>query len=238
MANTWTKDKILTTYLNIVPYGAITYGCEAAALRFYNTHCRFLTINQAATLAGLPQNPIVYNPIAYPKVAKDRRDEVLQAMLRPPKKKEAEKPAAEEEGEYDFPEPAAAPPKPMQEDQAKRKGELLKSAEDLDKKLLAIEHKLVSSALTNSDDKYFIEQDQLYVNLLWLNAEVGTGGGDVAGDTDFAPTDTQAGLLESYEGSLKGVEDEFRKFLSDDLRAFNQGLGNSGFPAVSVVATP
>ena len=164
--------------------------------------------------------------------------EVLQAMLRPPKKKEAEKPAAEEEGEYDFPEPAAAPPKPMEEDQAKRKDALLKSAEDLDKKLLAIEHKLVSSALTNSDDKYFIEQDQLYVNLLWLNAEVGTGGGDVAGDTDFAPTDTQAGLLESYEGSLKGVEDEFRKFSSEDLRSFNQGLVTSGFPAVSVVATP
>ena len=82
MANTWSKDKILTTYLNIVPYGAITYGCEAAALRFYSTHCRFLTIDQAATLAGLPQNPIVYNPIAYPKAAlEQRRNEVLQAML-------------------------------------------------------------------------------------------------------------------------------------------------------------
>jgi penicillin-binding protein 1A len=81
MANTWSKDKILTKYLNVVPYGAITYGCEAAALRFYDTHCRYLTIDEAATLAGLPQNPIVYNPIAYPKAARDRRDEVLQAML-------------------------------------------------------------------------------------------------------------------------------------------------------------
>src|SRR5215472_6239595 len=114
--------------------------------------------------------------------------EVIQAMLRPPKKKEAEKAADEEEGEYDYPEPAPAPPKPMEEEQAKHKAELLKSAEELDKKLLAIEHKLVSSALTNSDDKYFIEQDQVYVNLLWLNAEVGTGGGDVAGGADFAPT--------------------------------------------------
>ena len=81
MANSWSKDKILTTYLNVVPYGAITYGCEAAALRFYDTHCRYLTINEAATLAGLPQNPIVYNPISDPKAARDRRDEVLQAML-------------------------------------------------------------------------------------------------------------------------------------------------------------
>ena len=81
MANTWSKDKILTTYLNVVPYGAITYGCEAAALRFYDKHCQFLNIDQAATLAGLPQNPILNNPIAYPKVALERRNEVLQAML-------------------------------------------------------------------------------------------------------------------------------------------------------------
>ena len=163
--------------------------------------------------------------------------EVIQAMLRPPKKKEAEKAADEEEGEYDYPEPAPAPPKPMEEEQAKHKAELLKSAEELDKKLLAIEHKLVSSALTNSDDKYFIEQDQVYVNLLWLNAEVGTGGGDVAGGADFAPTDTQAQLLESYEGSLNSIEADFRKFSSDDLRVFNQDLVRSGL-AVRVIATP
>jgi hypothetical protein len=163
--------------------------------------------------------------------------EVIQAMLRPPKKKEAEKAADEEEGEYDYPEPAPAPPKPMEEEQAKHKAELLKSAEELDKKLLAIEHKLVSSALTNSDDKYFIEQDQVYVNLLWLNAEVGTGGGDVAGGADFAPTDTQAQLLASYEGSLNSIEADFRKFSSDDLRVFNQDLVSSGL-AVRVIATP
>jgi hypothetical protein len=163
--------------------------------------------------------------------------EVIQAMLRPPKKKEAEKAADEEEGEYDYPEPAPAPPQPMEEEQAKHKAELLKSAEELDKKLLAIEHKLVSSALTNSDDKYFIEQDQVYVNLLWLNAEVGTGGGDVAGGADFAPTDTQAQLLESYEGSLNSIEADFRKFSSDDLRVFNQDLVSSGL-AVRVIATP
>ena len=164
--------------------------------------------------------------------------EVIQAMLRPPKKKEPEKPAAEEESEYELPEPALAPPKPLEEEQAKLKAELLKSAEDSDKKLLAIEHKLVSSALTNSDDKYFVEQDQVYVNLLWLNAEVGTGGGDVAGGADFAPTDTQAGLLESYETSLNAVEAEFRKFTSQDLPAFNQGLANRGIAAVSIAAAP
>jgi photosystem II stability/assembly factor-like uncharacterized protein len=47
--------------------------------------------------------------------------EVIQAMLRPPKKKEPEKPAAERESEYDFPEPALAPPRPLTEEQTKRR---------------------------------------------------------------------------------------------------------------------
>ena len=39
MADQWSKDKILTTYLNTIPYGPVTYGCEAAAAAFFNTHC-------------------------------------------------------------------------------------------------------------------------------------------------------------------------------------------------------
>ena len=46
-------------------------------------------------------------------------------------------------------------------------------------------------ALRNSDDKYFVEASGVYLDLMWLNAEVGTGGGDVAGGADFAPTEAQ-----------------------------------------------
>ncbi len=81
MADQWSKDKILTEYLNIVPYGAVTYGCEAAALRYFSRHCSRLTIAQAALIAGLPQNPIIYNPISNRAAAKARRNEVLAAML-------------------------------------------------------------------------------------------------------------------------------------------------------------
>ena len=75
------EDRILTEYLNIVPYGAITYGCEAAALQYFNVHCKNLNLWQAATLAGIPQNPLVYNPIDNRKASRARRDEVLAAML-------------------------------------------------------------------------------------------------------------------------------------------------------------
>jgi len=81
MADTWSKDRILTTYLNDVPYGAVTYGCEAAALRYFSVHCSQLNLRQAALLAGLPQNPIVYNPLSNKPAAKARRQEVLAAML-------------------------------------------------------------------------------------------------------------------------------------------------------------
>jgi penicillin-binding protein 1A len=81
LSDSWTKDQILTEYLNVVPYGAITYGCEAAALQYFGVSCANLKLWQAATLAGIPQNPLVYNPVENPKAAKDRRNEVLDRML-------------------------------------------------------------------------------------------------------------------------------------------------------------
>src|ERR1035438_561147 len=122
------------------------------------------------------------------------------------------------------PEQAPAPPQALDEAQAKQKAQLLKAAEDLDKKLQAIEHRLVSQALLNSDDKYFVEPYAVYLNLIWLNAEVGTGGGDVAGSADFAPTKTQRELLKTCETEMAGVDADYRKFLKDDLLAFSHAL--------------
>ena len=62
MADEWSKDKILTTYLNIVPYGGVTYGCEAAAEVYFSEHCKDLGITQAAMIAGLPQSPTPTTP--------------------------------------------------------------------------------------------------------------------------------------------------------------------------------
>jgi len=152
--------------------------------------------------------------------------EVVEAMLRPPKKGKTEKPALAEEGDESEPEPTPAPPPPADEAQTKQKAQLLKATEDLDQKLQGVEHRLVSEALLNSDDKYFVESYQLYLNLIWLNAEVGTGGGDVAGGADFAPTETQLGLLAGYETAMAGVDAAYRKVLKEDLPAFNQALAN------------
>ncbi|HSS59475.1 MAG TPA: transglycosylase domain-containing protein, partial [Solirubrobacteraceae bacterium] len=81
MADHWSKDKILGTYLNVISYGGVTYGCEAAAETYFNEHCSQLDIRQAALIAGLPQSPTLYNPRLHPAAAKQRRNEVLAAML-------------------------------------------------------------------------------------------------------------------------------------------------------------
>jgi penicillin-binding protein 1A len=80
IADQWSRSKILTTYLNVVPYGGVTYGCQAAARAYFGTTCRHLTLLQAATLAGIPRSPTDYDPIVHPAAARERRDEVLAAM--------------------------------------------------------------------------------------------------------------------------------------------------------------
>ena len=74
------KDWILAQYMNQVYYGNHAYGIEAAAQTYYSKRARFLTLSQAALLAGLPQAPSVYDPLHRPSAAIERRDQVLRAM--------------------------------------------------------------------------------------------------------------------------------------------------------------
>ena len=80
-----TKSWILDSYLNAVPYGTSNgeeaVGVGAAALMFFNRPVQKLNLAQMSLLAGLPQSPTQYDPFAAPKLAKQRRNEVLQAMV-------------------------------------------------------------------------------------------------------------------------------------------------------------
>jgi len=77
----WSKEKILASYLNSVFYGNLAYGAEAAARTYFARPARWLTLPQAAMLAGLTQAPSVYNPFLDASRAIARRDQVLAAML-------------------------------------------------------------------------------------------------------------------------------------------------------------
>jgi hypothetical protein len=145
-------------------------------------------------------------------------------MLRPAKKRDLPKAPVVEEGDEPDAEPAEAPPRVLSEAQERQKRQLLSSAEDFDRKLQSVESQMVSPALRNSDDKYFIEPYGAYLDLVWLNAEVGTGGGDVAGSADFAPTETQVGLLKSLEAAVASFDSDYRKILQDELPQLNRVL--------------
>jgi penicillin-binding protein 1A len=82
LARAWSKDKILTAYLNDVYYGNHAYGIEAAAETYFSVPASRLTLEQAALLAGLPQAPSYYDPLHNPTSALARRAEVLQALRR------------------------------------------------------------------------------------------------------------------------------------------------------------
>src|SRR3954471_6859805 len=80
------KRWILDRYLNSVPYGTLggqtAVGVQAAARMYFGKPASRLTLAEAATLAGLPQAPSLYNPFRDEQRAISRRNEVLRAMAR------------------------------------------------------------------------------------------------------------------------------------------------------------
>lgn len=79
----YSKQEILTMYLNQVGYGGSAYGIEAAAETYFGKHAKELTLGEAAMLAGLPSAPTVYSPFgSHPELAREREKQVLNAMVR------------------------------------------------------------------------------------------------------------------------------------------------------------
>ncbi|KRE64213.1 glycosyl transferase [Arthrobacter sp. Soil736] len=78
----FTKDQILEGYLNIVFFSRTAYGIEAAAQYFYSVPASKLNLPQAALLAGLVNSPSFYDPVTQPANSVQRRNQVLDAMLK------------------------------------------------------------------------------------------------------------------------------------------------------------
>jgi photosystem II stability/assembly factor-like uncharacterized protein len=128
-----------------------------------------------------------------------------------------------------------------EEEQDKAKGnkentksaDLLKSVDDMNKKLQSVEYKLVSESDLNSDDKYYVEPYKVYLNLIWLNGEIGTGAGDVAGGSDWAPTASDMNVLDSIENDLNAAKSDYNDVFDKDLPAFNRTLAEHGLTPVA-----
>ena len=95
LAHKWSKEKIITAYLNTIYFGNGAYGIEAAAQTYFGHEVNHLGCGtpgqelcvqqlkawEAALLAGIIQSPTEYDPATHPMAAKDRREVVLRQML-------------------------------------------------------------------------------------------------------------------------------------------------------------
>ena len=83
LEETYSKDEILTRYLNIVYFGQGAYGIQAAAQRYFSVNAADLTLPQAAMLAGLVQSPANDDPITNPENAAGPAQPGAAADVRP-----------------------------------------------------------------------------------------------------------------------------------------------------------
>jgi len=82
LERTASKDEILEMYLNTVYFGKGAYGIEAASQSYFGKSCSQLTLPEGALLAGVIKAPGNYAPHISPEKAKERRNLVIDAMLR------------------------------------------------------------------------------------------------------------------------------------------------------------
>jgi membrane peptidoglycan carboxypeptidase len=86
----YSKDQVLTMYLNRVYFGHGAYGLGAAAKTYFNKDAKSLTAAQAAFLAGMIQAPTAYDPVQHYDLARERQLYVIQGMVSTGKISQAE----------------------------------------------------------------------------------------------------------------------------------------------------
>jgi penicillin-binding protein 1A len=99
LERSYTKQEILTGYLNSAPYGNIQYGVETAARDYFQKPAKDLTLDEAAFLAAIPKSPSIYSPYG-PRYSKEalvgRQHYILdlmeeQGMITPEERDEAKR---------------------------------------------------------------------------------------------------------------------------------------------------
>ena len=78
----YTKDQILEYYINSIYWGSGAYGLQSASSEYFNKDVSDLTLDEAATLVVIIRSPAYYNPRKYPDRVLDRRNDVLDVMLK------------------------------------------------------------------------------------------------------------------------------------------------------------
>ncbi|MBK8500955.1 MAG: transglycosylase domain-containing protein [Saprospiraceae bacterium] len=82
LEKTYPKEQILRLYLNTVPFEGNAFGVKIAAQRFFNKSLEDLKLEEAAVLVGMLKGTSYYNPVRFPERATDRRNTVLNQMVK------------------------------------------------------------------------------------------------------------------------------------------------------------
>jgi hypothetical protein len=96
-------------------------------------------------------------------------------------------------------------------------------------KMYTTELHYLSRTEMHSDDKWYVEKYKLYMNLVWLLAEVGGSGGDVMGGVGYRPTNAALALLEERQAEMAAARKDFDR-LMQEVEAFNQAYAGRVAP--------
>jgi hypothetical protein len=101
------------------------------------------------------------------------------------------------------------------------KADVVAALDRLNNQMLGVELQLLTRSDMESDDKYYVEQFKVYMNLVWLSGEIGSGAGDVAGGADYRPTAASLEVLSGIEQALAAARTSYASLIRTDIPAFN-----------------
>ncbi len=112
------------------------------------------------------------------------------------------------------------------------------SADEMEKKLRGVEDTLLQHTITEEDVKSFRGALGIYLKLLWLQAECDSGGADVSGSADLAPTKAEQEVHALLSGQLAETRKRFDSLYAQDVAAFNESMGKKGYARIMTVQPP
>jgi photosystem II stability/assembly factor-like uncharacterized protein len=115
---------------------------------------------------------------------------------------------------------------------------VLAQADELEKKARAVEDNLLQPTLAEGDLKSFRGPLELYLKLIWLQAESGVSGSDVSGNADFPPTPAEREVYELLSGQLKQSGLDFDELYRKAVPAFNEAMKAKGYVQIMTVKEP
>ncbi len=112
---------------------------------------------------------------------------------------------------------------------------LFDATDNLNRKYVEQENLLMHPTIAEGDEKSFRGPLGLYLKFIWLGAEVGTGGGDVAGNSDYAPTEPEKQVFSLLDTQLHTVQSALSTIDKETVPAYNSILQKAGYSIITPV---